>query len=409
MKSLEDTLSPSSGSLPAIEGFLDLLNSLHGIIESTLNLGKLNSSGDEIYHNKKSYIPSATQSFSDISEENFSMNVVVSAFNKTSLMADYSFPRMISLPDLVRTLKDRSLEYQGPTIGQSAALGSYVPRSFISVSPSPFSEKSTEVYQSMSEQDSPIFSSNKLAPTRARGAVIEVSSYSKFINSPQAAKQQMSNKVNLLKSPGADSEALVNKGELQSFQSVPKLGGSITLGVSVHGANFSSPIDLIEINENLTNEGTVLPEGIRSAISSAVYKGDDRDIVLDSIKDNYKDLSQTKEQLGAVFDRMYNLFASTKELNIASSQASDYKQKVLGTSPTGSLGTGESEISPFAASAATPMITGPAQKKSSLVLDKLVTSRKISNRSSRKFVMVSLEQENEEGSIPVNNTFLLEV
>lgn len=181
------------------------------------------------------------------------------------------------------------------------------------------------------------------------------------------------------------------------------------MGLSAYGTNFSTPSDLFDLEEFSTDEADGLPADIKSAISAAIYKGDDRDLILNSIKDNYKDLSRTKDQLGDVFDKMYNIFAMTKELKLANTTDSNHKQKLLGARSSLTGDNSKPSTDPYEQDRGLPKIVGPDQEKIDLKLEKLLKATKLSTRTAKKFLVVSIDRENKDKIMPVNNTFLLEV
>lgn len=402
MASIENSISPMSGKLTAINEFLNTLVSLYGIVESTLGLGAAPSRGDNIYHGKALSVESGGPGFNNILEESFGTNIIVEAFNKARLMANYSFPPIMPTPLLVETLRQRAASSEGLTVPTINSLGQYMPQSFVAVTPSTFAPDSVDVAESRN------IMASKTQNSRTKGGIMEVSNYSEFIKSSPSTRQMTANKVGLLRKEGSDDEGLINKGEVHTLQSLPKLDGSITLGISAYGANFSAPKDLFELEEFSTDEAEGLPSEVKSAISSAIYRGDDRDLILNSIKDNYRDLSQTKDQLGSVFDKMYGIFAMAKQLKLTNNLNSDYRNNVLGKKANQNETT-ENLSDPYKLASASPKIVGPDQNKVDLKLEKLLKLPKQSTRTAKKFVVVSIDKNEKDKVMAINNTFLLEI
>lgn len=410
-QSILNSVSPSSGTLSSVEEFLDRLNSLYGIVESTLDLGKAPSYGADIYHNKLTYVSSGHMSFSDILEDSFATNIIIESFNKTSLMADYSFGSTLPLPSLIEGLQARMLSAPADP---AQSLGRFSPQAFISVSPSPFEldsievSKTQELNYSRENNASAARLSNQIREGRGKGGVTEISSFSSFASGNPSKKQFEANKIGLLRANIDNGQATLANNDLHVMQSLPRLGGNITLGLSAYGSNFSTPRDLFELDEFSKEETDGLPESVKSAISTAIYKGDDRELILESVKNDFKDLSKTKEQLGTAFDKMYSIFSMTQDLELVDSLDSGHKQSVLG-SKSKNKSILEESPNPYKSDSGAPKVIGPDQKKMDLKLDKILKLEKQSTRTVKKFVIVSIDRKNKDKIVPVNNTFLLEV
>ena len=396
VNSIRNSISPALGKLSSIEEFLDTLNSVSGIIESTLDLGKTPSYGRDIYHNKETNVSSGTTGFSEILEESFGTNIIVEAFNKSNLMADYSFPQALPAVSLMDILSSRisnsGTDYQTQL--------PFTPQSFIAVSPSSFDAPSVDIRKQNKQ-------SRSLA-LRSSGGVQEISNYSDYTKSNAAAQQIMTNKIALLRAGDSSETGLINKSDVYTMQALPKLGGSITIGLSAHGTNFSTPKDLLQLEESTLSESEGLPDSVKTAISTAIYKGDDRDLTLTAIRENHRDIAQTKDQLGMVFDKMYNIFAMTRDLKLTTSLNANYKQKALGNKKE-SQNTLTNSTNPYDTDIGTPKVITLGQEKVDLNLRKILNLKKKSTRTEKKFMIISIDTGNEDKIRPVNSTFLLEV
>ena len=320
--------------------------------------------------------------------------VFVDAFSETKVMADFSIrevhPPYESSPNLSRAFEAAGV--QGPIV-------SINPRRFITVSPSLFRENSTIPIQVTDSQVQPSDSTYTLL---SHGSIMEISNSSDYNSSTSEARSSLNIKINALRLPDSDLAGLVAKGESYFPYAIQSVSG-ITIG----------PSDSMVIRSNITEleSGLVDPEStpdssaaLRAAICESAYKGDDRNVFINSISNDFEDLLMTREALGQVFD---NTFAAITAASIAINNLSstNLRDRYL-TGPT-AKSSNPSELleSPFMRESSLVIATGPSQAETQLDMRRLLNNPRVSTRNSKKYVFLKLKNSKQDDNIiPVNET-----
>lgn len=396
---LINSLSAQKSNLEVLRTFLQVSRAAYVQVTEILQLSSKPGQSTDFIKTGKTHPASSSGWDSGRINTVTKTGVFVDAFSETKVMADFSIrevhPPYESSPNLSRAFDAAGM--RGPVV-------SIEPRRFITVSPSVFQEHSVAPVHVTDTQTQPDDSTYTLL---SHGSVMEISNSSEYNSSTSEARSSLNIKINALRMPDSDLAGLVGKGPSHFPYAVQSLSG-ITIG----------PSDSMTIRSNINElqSGLVDAESapdasavLRTAICESAYRGDDRNVFIDSVSNDFEDLLMTRESLGQVFD---NAFATIAAASIAINNLSstDLRGRYL-TGPN-ARSTNPSELleSPFMRESSLVIATGPSQVETQVDIRGLLNNSRVSTRNSKKYVFLKLKNlKQDDNIIPVNNAYLIEV
>ncbi len=399
---LYNFLSPIGVSLETLHQFEDLLSSLASTLKDVLYTGVEKSFDGFISHGQEISVPDSPAHIQRQITVSSKTNVFIDAFSKTSVLADYSqtrgvFQSIVSSQDLYLRLNSNPETFNDIT-----------PSRYILCDPVAFKEKQVNVVQKTGRR--PEINSGRMKDIehRTEGHIQIISTFEDYSTSSPLRREFIDTKMNVLRKLDAENTAMAEKEESFFPQMLQTFSG-LALGTST-GVSFTSPLSMAR-SLNLFDNSPNMSEEVQEAICEAAYKGTDKDFFVNSISSTYKDLVQTRKQLGNLYDQMNKIFGLFDSIVSQGATNSNFKARFLGTGPGKVSRNINLPGSTYDRDASTAFMVGPGVEKSTANLAiVLKQGRKMSTQTRKKFVILKYEPEREKDNIiPVNNVMMVEV